>query len=84
LTIVFDDQCSTKCRSSTLSNVPAVDARVRTPAAARHYEPPSAVNGLYAISGEHRYAKPGTYHGTVTLSTGTVPSVTADFTVHVP
>jgi hexosaminidase len=39
------------------------------------------VNSLYAISGEHTYAKPGTYHGTATLSAGNAAPVTADFTV---
>jgi hexosaminidase len=42
------------------------------------------VNSLYTISGSHSYAKPGTYHGVVTLSAGNAPSVTADFTVRVP
>jgi hexosaminidase len=42
------------------------------------------VNSLYAISGEHVYAHPGTYHGTVTLSAGNATPVTADFTVTWP
>ncbi|HZR52135.1 MAG TPA: family 20 glycosylhydrolase [Streptosporangiaceae bacterium] len=44
----------------------------------------TTVNSLYTISGAHTYAKPGTYHGTVTLSAGSAPSVTAAFTVTVP
>jgi hypothetical protein len=42
------------------------------------------VNSLYTISGEHTYAHPGTYHGTVTLSAGNATPVTADFTVNWP
>src|ERR1700733_7758250 len=42
------------------------------------------VNSLYTISGEHSYAKSGTYQGTVTLSVGNLAPVTADFTVRVP
>jgi hexosaminidase len=42
------------------------------------------VNSLYTVSGEHSYAKSGTYHGTVTLSVGNLAPVTADFTVRVP
>ena len=38
------------------------------------------VNSLYTISGEHTYARPGTYHGVVTLSAGNVTPVTANFT----
>jgi hexosaminidase len=38
------------------------------------------VNSLYAISGEHTYAHPGTYHGVVTVSAGNAAPVTADFT----
>jgi hypothetical protein len=38
------------------------------------------VNSLYTISGEHAYAHPGTYHGTVTLSAGNAAPVTARFT----
>ena len=42
------------------------------------------VNSLYRIFGEHTYAKPGTYHGTVTLNAGNAPQVTADFTATWP
>ena len=42
------------------------------------------VNSLYTITGGHAYAKPGTYHGSVTLSSGNAAAVTADFTVLVP
>ena len=42
------------------------------------------VNSLYTISGQHSYAKSGTYQGTVTLSIGNLAPVTADFTVRVP
>jgi hexosaminidase len=42
------------------------------------------VNSLYTISGAHTYPKPGTYHGTVALSAGNAPSITADFTAVVP
>jgi hexosaminidase len=38
------------------------------------------VNSLYTIFGVHTYAHPGTYHGAVTISTGTAAPVTADFT----
>ena len=38
------------------------------------------VNSLYAISGEHMYARPGTYHGVVTLSAGNATPVSANFT----
>jgi hexosaminidase len=38
------------------------------------------VNSLYTISGEHAYAHPGTYHGTVTLNAGNAAPVTANFT----
>jgi hexosaminidase len=41
----------------------------------------TTVNSLYTISGEHTYTKPGTYHGTVTLSAGNATPVTASFTV---
>jgi hypothetical protein len=44
----------------------------------------TTVNSLYTITGEHTYAKPGTYNGAVTLSAGNAASVTADFTVLVP
>jgi hexosaminidase len=39
------------------------------------------VNSLYTISGEHTYARPGTYHGVVTLSAENAPPITANFTV---
>jgi hexosaminidase len=39
------------------------------------------VNSLYAISGEHTYARPGTYHGVVIVSAGNVGPARADFTV---
>ena len=39
------------------------------------------VNSLYTISGEHTYARPGTYHGVVIVSAGNVGPVRADFTV---
>jgi hypothetical protein len=39
------------------------------------------VNSLYAISGEHTYARPGTYHGVVIVSAGNVRPARADFTV---
>jgi len=42
------------------------------------------VNSLYVISGQHAYARPGTYHGVVTASAGTAGPVSADFTVRVP
>ena len=38
------------------------------------------VNSLYAISGEHTYARPGTYHGVVTITAGNAAPVTANFT----
>jgi hexosaminidase len=38
------------------------------------------VNSLYTIFGAHTYARPGTYHGVVTLSAGNAAPVTADFT----
>jgi hexosaminidase len=41
----------------------------------------TTVNSLYSISGEHTYAKPGIYHGTVTLNAGDAAPVTASFTV---
>lgn len=40
----------------------------------------SRVNSLYAISGAHTYAHPGTYHGVVTVSAGNAGPVRADFT----
>jgi hexosaminidase len=39
------------------------------------------VNSLYVISGRHTYARPGTYHGVVTVSAGNARPVSADFTV---
>jgi hexosaminidase len=39
------------------------------------------VNSLYTISGEHTYARPGTYHGVVIVSAGNVGPVRAEFTV---
>jgi hexosaminidase len=41
------------------------------------------VNSLYVISGQHAYARPGTYHGVVTASAGSAGPVSADFTVTV-
>ena len=38
------------------------------------------VNSLYTISGEHTYARPGTYHGVVTITAGNAAPVTANFT----
>jgi len=40
----------------------------------------TTVNSLYTISGQHAYAKPGTYHGQVTLSAGNAAPVTVSFT----
>ncbi len=42
------------------------------------------VNSLYAISGRHVYARPGTYHGVVIASAGNARPVTAHFTVRWP
>jgi len=39
------------------------------------------VNSLYTIFGPHTYARPGTYHGVVTVSAGNAAPVRADFTV---
>jgi hexosaminidase len=39
------------------------------------------VNSLYGITGQHVYAKPGTYHGEVIVSAGSAPSVQTSFTV---
>jgi hexosaminidase len=39
------------------------------------------VNSLYAVSGQHTYAHPGTYHGVVLVSAGSGPPVRAGFTV---
>jgi hexosaminidase len=38
------------------------------------------VNGLYTISGEHTYTRPGTYHGVVTITAGNAAPVAANFT----
>jgi hexosaminidase len=38
------------------------------------------VNSLYTIFGEHTYPHPGTYHGVVIVSVGSLPSVRATFT----
>jgi hypothetical protein len=42
------------------------------------------VNSLYTISGEHTYARPGTYHGVVTITAGNATPVTANFTARWP
>jgi hexosaminidase len=42
------------------------------------------VNSLYRISGEHTYARRGTYHGEVIVTAGNAAPVTADFTVTWP
>ena len=42
---------------------------------------PTAVNGLYAVSGGHTYAHPGVYHAAVTMSAPGAAPVTARFTV---
>ena len=42
------------------------------------------VNSLYTIFGAHTYARPGTYHGVVTLSAGNATPVTAAFTASWP
>jgi hexosaminidase len=42
---------------------------------------PVTVNGLYSVGGSHRYAHPGVYHATVTVSAPGTASVTAGFTV---
>jgi len=39
------------------------------------------VNSLYTMSGEHAYARPGTYRGVVIVSAGDAGPVRADFTV---
>ena len=39
------------------------------------------MNSLYTISGEHTYARTGTYHGVVIVSAGNVGPVRADFIV---
>ena len=33
------------------------------------------MNSLYVISGEHTYARPGTYHGVVVISAGSAAPV---------
>jgi hexosaminidase len=43
----------------------------------------TAVNSLYQIGGQHAYAAPGTYTGTVTISASGTGTVTAQFTVTV-
>ena len=47
--------------------------------------PPSAtmVNSLYTVPGQHRYAHPGLYHGTVTVRAPHRSPVTVGFTVQV-
>lgn len=40
----------------------------------------TSVNSLYSISGQHTYRHRGTYHGTVAISVGNLPTVTATFT----
>ena len=42
---------------------------------------PATVNGLYSVGGSHSYARPGVYHGTVTVSASGTATVTAHFTV---
>jgi hexosaminidase len=42
---------------------------------------PTTVNGLYSVGGSHSYARPGVYHGTVTISASGTATVTAHFTV---
>jgi hexosaminidase len=42
---------------------------------------PATVNGLYSVSGSHRYPRPGAHHGTVTVSAPGTATVTARFTV---
>jgi hexosaminidase len=44
---------------------------------------PTTVNGLYSVGGSHRYAHPGVYHATVTVSASGTATVTARFTVRV-
>ncbi len=46
---------------------------------------PSAtmVNGLYTVRGQHRYARPGLYHGTVTVRAPRLSPVRVGFTVQV-
>jgi hexosaminidase len=42
---------------------------------------PTSVNGLYSVGGQHRYAHPGVYLGTVTVSAPGTATVTAHFLV---
>jgi hypothetical protein len=44
----------------------------------------TTVNSLYTIFGAHTYARPGTYHGVVTVSAGSSKPVRANFTVTRP
>jgi hexosaminidase len=44
---------------------------------------PTTVNGLYSVGGSHRYARPGVYRATVTVSAAGTATVTARFTVRV-
>jgi hexosaminidase len=41
----------------------------------------TTVNGLYTVGGNHRYAHPGVYNGTVTVSAPGTATVTAHFIV---
>jgi hexosaminidase len=41
----------------------------------------TTVNGLYSVGGSHTYARPGVYHGTVTVTAAGTAAVTAHFTV---
>jgi hexosaminidase len=41
----------------------------------------TSVNGLYSVSGRHRYAHPGVYHATVTASAPGTAAVTVSVTV---
>ena len=45
--------------------------------------PPSGtvLNSLYTVHGRHAYARPGLYHGTVTVRAPGHPAVTAPFAV---
>jgi hexosaminidase len=47
--------------------------------------PPSGtrLNGLYTVHGQHHYARPGLYHGTVTVRAPRHSAVTVPFTVRV-
>ena len=42
-----------------------------------------SVNGLYSVAGSHRYARPGVYSASVTVSASGTAAVTAGFTVRV-